>query len=359
MTPICRASATVRDDLEKVLSERVQRFDALPRAPERRHVSAEDFLAIVAAESPVIIKGALDHWPALAAGRSSPARLNAYLKDMDTGAPAPVMEAPPSSGGRYGYSPDMREFTFSKRQGGISATLDQMERLIGNPQAPFIAIQMLPLITHLPEFVRQNPSSLPPPQVAPRLWIGGPVRTQTHNDRDHNLACVIAGRRRFVLFAPVQVSNLYVGPLDNPPPLSLVDPEAPDLDRFPRFRRALAAARVAHLDAGDALFIPKYWWHHVASLDPYNAMVNYWWGDTASGLERANDCFLTALLALKDLPAGERAYWKEMFDSYVFRTDGEESIAHIPPALQGAFGSMSPGTRARLKQQLKMAYLKS
>jgi hypothetical protein len=169
---------------------------------------------------------------------------------------------------------------------------------------------------------------------------------------------VVAGRRRFLLFPPPQVGNLYVGPLDNPPPLSLVDPEAPDLARFPRYRQAFAAAQVAELGPGDALFMPKYWWHHVTSLDPYNVMVNYWWGDWATGLERANDVFLTALLALKDLPEGERAYWKAMFDTYVFG-DRDAATAHIPPGLKGALGPMSPTFRAALKQQLKMAYLRA
>lgn len=336
-----------------------QDLDTLPRVASRDVASPQDLDALVAAESPAVIKGAFDHWPALAAGRQSAARMNAYLKSMDIGAPAPVMEAPASSQGWYFYAPDMREFNFSKRQGGISATLDQIERLLGDAHAPFLAIQMLPLASHLPEFVRQNPLPLLPAQVMPRLWVGGRLRTQTHNDRDHNLACVIAGRRRFLLFPPEQVSNLYIGPLDNPPPLSLVNPDAPDLVRFPKFRAALASACVAYLDPGDAIFVPKYWWHHVTSLDPYNAMVNYWWGDSATGLERANDCFLTALLALKDLPAGEKAYWKEMFEAYVFRDHGDDALGHIPAALQGALGPMSPSLRARLKRQLRMAYLKA
>lgn len=333
-------------------------IDALPRVAARGAPSAQDFEAVVRAGRPVAIRGLVDHWPAVAAARRSAADINAYLKAMDRGALAPVMEAPASSGGRFGYGPDLREFAFSKRQGGITETLDRIERLTGDPAAPFVAIQMLPLASGLPDFARQNPLPLMPPRIPPRLWVGGPLRTQTHNDRDHNLACVVAGRRRFLLFPPEQVGNLYVGPLDNPPPLSLVDPEAPDLERFPRYRQAYAAAQVAELGPGDALFMPKYWWHHVASLDPYNVMVNYWWGDWATGLERANDVFLTALLALKDLPEGERAYWKAMFDTYVFG-DRDAATAHIPPGLRGALGPMSPAFRAALKQQLKMAYLRS
>jgi hypothetical protein len=87
-------------------------------------------------------------------------------------------------------------------------------------------------------------------------------------------------------------------------------------------------------------------------------MVNYWWGDDATGIERANHVFLTALLALKDLPPGERLYWREMFETYVFRTEGD-AVGHIPAPLQGALGRMSPALRAMLRQQLKIAVLKS
>jgi hypothetical protein len=330
--------------------------DGLPRIAARAAPAPADFAALVSAESPVVLKGAFDRWPALAAGRAGPAQLNGYLKAMDHGAPAPVMEAPPRTGGRFAYGADMREFSFTKRQARVAETLDRIERLIGEPRAPFVAIQMLPLASHMPEFVRQNPMALLPADIGPKLWIGGAVRTQTHNDRDHNLACVIAGKRRFLLFPPEQVSNLYVGPLDNPPPLSLVDPDAPDLDRYPRYTRAFTSARVAYLEPGDAIFIPKYWWHHVASLDPYNAMVNYWWGDAATGIENANDVFLAGLLAFKHLPAGERLYWREMFDAYVFGAQGD-AVGHIPETLQGALGRLNPAKRAMLKQQLKISLL--
>jgi hypothetical protein len=305
----------------------------------------------------LVLKGLIEQWPALAAGRHSPSALNQYFKSMDRGIPATVMEAPASTQGRFGYGPDLREFTFSKYQRGISETLDRIERQADRPNAPIIAIQMLPLATHLPAFVQQNPMSLLP-QIEPLLWLGGRVRTQIHHDRDHNLACVIAGRRRFVLFPPEQVPNLYIGPIDNPPPLSIVDLEAPDFVRFPRFAEALAAAQRAELGPGDALLMPRHWWHHVTSRGPYNAMVNYWWGTQPQGLENPYDCFLTALLALKDLPAPERTYWQAMYSAYVFQSDGS-AVEHIPPDLRGVLGTTRSTIRTALMQKLKASFLKS
>ncbi|AQA00991.1 transcription factor jumonji jmjc domain-containing protein [Sphingopyxis sp. QXT-31] len=327
----------------------------MPRIAARSAPAPADFAALVAAGKPVVVKGLFDDWVALAAGRHSPGRLNAYLAGLDRRVPVPVMEAPARAAGRFAYRADIREFSFTKRHAPLRDTLTRIEALMGQANAPTVAIQMLPLAEALPDFTGQNPMPLLPADTGPKLWLGGAVKTQTHNDRDHNLACVIAGRRRFLLFPPEQVANLYIGPLDNPPPLSLVDPESPDYDRFPRFREAMAEARVAMIEPGDAIFIPRYWWHHVTSLHPYNAMVNYWWGGAGAGVENPHDIFLAALLALRDLPAGERAYWQAMFESHVFG-DPAAAVAHIPEALRGVLGPMSATERAALRRRLRAAF---
>jgi hypothetical protein len=334
----------------------VDPLDALPAVATARATGLQDFDALLERAEPIVLKGAIDHWPALAAAAQSPAAFDAYLLERDCGAPVPVMEAPRSSGGRFGYSADPREFSFTKRMRPLGETLARIARARSDSAAAYLAIQMLPLDTQLPVFVRDNPMPLVPAGARPKLWLGGPVKTQIHNDRDHNLACVVAGHRRFVLFPPEQVANLYIGPLDTPPPLSFVNPEAPDLEAFPRFRLALEAARVAHLGPGDVLLMPRYWWHHVTSRDPYNAMVNYWWGDSTAGLGDPYDAFLTALLALKIFPPQERAYWRAMFEAHVF---GDEGAAHIPPAARGILGAMTPAQRTALKQRLRSAILKT
>ena len=75
--------------------------------------------------------------------------------------------------------------------------------------------------------------------VLPRIWLGNAITTPTHLDEWNNIGCVVAGRRRFTLFPPEQIANLYIGPLDFAPtgaPMSLVSLHEPDFERFPRFR---------------------------------------------------------------------------------------------------------------------------
>jgi hypothetical protein len=348
MSATAATSRDVAPPLESLPPVRTIRADAIADAT-RLH-------ALAKASEPLVIQGLIDAWPALAAGRHSFAALCSYLQPLDRGMPAAVMETPASVGGRFGYQDDLHEFTFSVRQVPLRDSLQRMLSDEGQESRSVIAVQMLPLTTHMPEFSRQNLMPLLP-HVEPRLWIGGRVRTQIHHDRDHNLACVIAGRRRFVLFPPDELRNLYVGPIDNPPPLSVVDLDAPDFERFPRFATALSRAVVAHLNAGDALLMPRYWWHHVSSLEPMNAMVNYWWGDQKEGLGSPYDCFLNALLAFKELPEAERRYWQTMFEAHVFALSGD-AMAHVPADLRGVLGKMDATTRGKLARKLRATLLK-
>ena len=130
----------------------------------------------------------------------------------------------------------------------------------------------------IPDFARDNTLDLVPASAGPRIWIGNATIVQTHFDLNDNIACVLAGRRRFTLFPPDQIGNLYVGPLDftiSGPPVSMVALNAPDFARFPRFAEAQAAAQVAELEPGDAIFIPYGWWHQVRRYQPSTCQLNY------------------------------------------------------------------------------------
>jgi len=175
-----------------------------------------------------------------------------------------------------------------------------------------------------------------------------------HFDLPDNIACVVAGRRRFTLFPPAQVANLYIGPLDLTPagqPVSLVDHTRPDLERFPRYAQALEHAQVFELEAGDALFLPSQWWHGVESLEPISALVNFWWRQSPAFMDTPLNTLMLALLSLRDLPPAQRDAWRALFDHYVFDAD-EHTAAHLPPAARGILAPMNDTSARQLRAAL-------
>jgi hypothetical protein len=304
---------------------------------------------IMPLNQPALLKGVVRDWPAVRQALDADEAMASYLKRFDLGHALQILEGPPTIKGRFFYRDDMRGLNFERRPSPISAVLDRLLALRAEAEAPALYVESTPIAEHLPGFAQDNVLPLLPPALAsPRIWIGNGIVVQTHFDLNDNIACVVAGRRRFTLFPPEQLSNLYVGPLDftlSGPPVSMADPYAPDLARFPRFGEALAAAQVAELEPGDAIYIPYAWWHHVQSLERFNVLINYWWNETKPLHGAPFDVMLHAVMVLRDLPDNQRAAWRNMFDHYVFKTAGEP-MAHLPPEQAGMMGAMSP-ERAR------------
>jgi oxalate decarboxylase/phosphoglucose isomerase-like protein (cupin superfamily) len=165
---------------------------------------------------------------------------------------------------------------------------------------------------------------------------------------------VVAGRRRFTLFAPEQIGNLYIGPLEPTPAgqaISLVDFANPDFERFPRFAQALEAAEVAEMEPGDALYLPSMWWHHVEALSPVNLLVNAWWSQTPDYVDTPVSALNLALMTLRDLPAKEKKVWQQLFQHYVFDAD-DSTWAHIPPEARGLLGPVTEAVSRQARTQL-------
>ena len=214
----------------------------------------------------------------------------------------------------------------------------------------------LPVRRHLPAFTAENPMPLldADRHMLVSLWLGNRTTTAAHWDLPQNLACVVAGRRRFTLFPTEQVANLYVGPIDRTlagQPSSMVDIDRPDLDRFPRFAQAMDAAEIAELEPGDALYMPSLWWHGVTSTDSVGAMVNYWWRDGPARMTTPMQSLLHAAMTMRELPDRELAAWKHFFDHYIFGANGDP-MAHVARDARGVLGERSAELIAALKATL-------
>ncbi|GGB41883.1 cupin [Sphingomonas metalli] len=332
-------------------------IQAAPRVPEIDGITPERFAAeIVPAYRPVVLRGLVRHWPAVAAGRGGAAAMAAYVRSFDGGKPAQVMIAAPQERGRFFYTPDMAGFNFTRAQVMLPVLLDQLVAQQDDPAAPALYAGAATAADSVPGWVEANPLPLATPEATPRLWIGNASRVSTHYDVSSNIAAVVAGRRRFVLFPPDQGPNLYVGPLDQTiagQPTSMVDLEAPDLARYPRFTTAMAAMQVAELEPGDAIFVPSLWWHDVTATGPLNLLVNYWWGQQAAASPFA--ALIHALLAVRDLPAGERQAVRGWFDQYVFGEGAQQAGAHLPKAARGVLDLPSHERADRIRAYLMRA----
>ena len=318
---------------------------------EWRDVDAATFRNVISTRyQPAVLRGAVRHWPAVAQAAQSPDALCAYLYGFASRSPVDALSIPAEYGGRIGYQPELRGFNFTLDKVPLATVLEEVlkiSKISPYRHPPAMVVQSAPVADCLPGFAAENAMPLLDAAVQPRVWIGTGVATPAHIDESNNIACVVSGRRRFTLFPPEQVGNLYLGPIDYTPtgsPISLVNFDAPDFARFPRFRAALAAAQWAELEPGDAIFIPTVWWHHVQSLAPFNLLVNYWWKGAVGANEKtasAFDSLLHSALDLRALPPEQRAAWHAIFAHFVFDADHDPG-AHLPAARRGVLGALTP-----------------
>lgn len=311
------------------------------------------------AQQPAVLRGAVRDWPAVAAANRSPQALCDYLKSYANDRKVLFLSAKPEIAGRYSFSDDLKGFNHTQRQMPFAELAALLLRDADDPSAPTHYAGGVPVASIMPGVADDNPMTLLPPDKDRMisLWIGNRTRTAAHWDLPQNLACVIAGRRRFTLFPIAQIDNLYITPLDLTlagQPTSLVDFHAPDFTLYPKFQDAMPHAMVADLEPGDVLYLPSLWFHHVEALDTFGAMMNFWWRDGAAHLTQTTPLLtlIHGLLTLRDMPYAERMRWRTLFDHYLFAPDGHDALAHIPADVQGMFGEMTPDIHQQIRSHL-------
>lgn len=317
--------------------------------------ASQVFETVAGGTAPAVFRGLVSDWPLVNKSRESNAEASRYLLEFYKDASVNAFVSESDIGGRIFYTQDLAETNFKQVKTGLDWVLEQLRNYEAEPTAPTVYMGSMALDYCLPGFRERNCLPLGDIRATVRIWIGNRTTVAAHYDVLENIACVCAGRRRFTLFPPEQIANLYVGPIDFTPAgqsISLVDLNEPDLESYPRFAEALEHAQTAELQAGDAIYIPSMWWHHVEGLESFNILINHWWRDTPAYLGAPGDALLHAILSIRDLPGEQRKAWKVFFDHYVFDVSSETSD-HIPLDRRGALGELDEDSARKIRAILR------
>ncbi len=317
---------------------------------QSNHLSEE----ILLSNEPLLLKNFVHDWPLVKEAKKSDSAVISYLRNFDAKKPLTAMTGDPSIKGRIFYNEDLSGFNFDYRRVSLEEIFQKLTECSKLEEPPMIYVGSTNIDNWLPGFREENDITLGKHQPIASLWIGNRSRVAPHYDFPTNIACSVAGKRRFIFFSPEHLDNLYVGPIDFSPagqPISLVDLLDPDYEKFPKYRNAESDAIVADLDVGDAVLIPSMWWHHVEARNDLNVLVNYWWRTTPNFMGSPLNVLQHAIMGLRDLPDEQRGIWKSLFDYYVFNQK-EENISHIPKNARGALNPMDENIADKIKNVL-------
>lgn len=311
---------------------------------------------LIASGRPAVLKGVARDWGLVQAGLHSAQSAMDYLRRFYNGQPVQYSYGGPEVAGRPFYNDDFTALNCEVRRSGLDQVLDEIAAHADDAQPPTYYAASLLVDSRLPGFRTANDLDFATHGIhaPPSIWIGNRTIASAHYDAPNNIACCCVGRRRFTLFPPEQIANLYPGPLEPTPggqAVSVVDFADPDFERHPRFREALAAAQEAVLEPGDAIFVPSMWWHRVEGLDAFCVLVNYWWGSMPAYIPTPMHALYHALWTIRDRPEREKRAWRQVFDYYVFGEPGRAG-EHLPEQARNLLGPFDETLARQMRAML-------
>ncbi|KAL1257557.1 hypothetical protein QQF64_010801 [Cirrhinus molitorella] len=247
----------------------------------------------IAPNKPCIIRNAFSDWPALSKWNPTYLREKVGSKVISV-AVTPNGYADAVNGNRF-VMPEERQMTFS-------ALLDIIEGKVKSSGVFYVQKQCSNLTEELPELTGDVQTHIPwmsealgKQPDAVNFWLGEESAvTSMHKDHYENLYCVISGQKEFILIPPTDRPfipyELYqsatyrqkedgkfeiVDEEDSTKvPWIPLDPLNPDYERYPSYM--LAKPVRCTVKAGEMLYLPSLWFHHVQQSHGCIA-VNFWY----------------------------------------------------------------------------------
>jgi ribosomal protein L16 Arg81 hydroxylase len=245
--------------LESVLANQQKLWQINPQygVVERREgISREEFVErFVIGSRPLVLTAAAQDWPAMV--RWSPQDLKERFGHLDVEIQAERSADPNYEQNKLNHRRQVRLADFVDQVLAGGATNDYY--LTANNEAlrrPEFA-PLLDDIGTLPDICNRN--ALP---KTSSFWFG-PAGTVTplHHDSIMLMHTQVVGAKRWRFISPMQTPHLY----NYNNVFSPIDIDAPDLNRYPRFKDVSVLETV--VGPGETVFLPLGWWHQVAALE--------------------------------------------------------------------------------------------
>ena len=240
--------------------------------------------------------------------KENPHKLAEYMIEKCGERQVFATSVPPAANGKMGFSVDTWA-DWDREVMPRSMLLAKLLKESEQPTGKTLYMQAAPIHTTLPELGPYtdlgffNAKSMH--SQSTQIWMGsGGQHLAIHQDATHSIICMLSGEKEFFLFPPNEHVNLYTSPqpkLFEYPWRSVVDPESPDLARYPAFAKALTRMEKVRIGPGDVFFLPAGWWHSVHSYG-FNVMVNTRWLDVdAPSFDDASASFAHVVLTARHL----------------------------------------------------------
>ena len=335
------------------------RIKAKTKVIEGATLADIDFESLIQKNEPVILKDVLSETPLVKSSQKSDKSAMDHLLSKYNDRPVLTYTVAPDAKGRFFYNQDITGINFKTDYLTLETFFDRLNDEIQAATGQSFYIGSAHVADHFPSLLEDDGLRLEgelfekhPPRIG--VWMGNRTTAATHFDVSNNVAACLVGHRRFTLFPPSQVENLYPGPLEPTPGgqvVSMFNLNDPDFDTYPRMKMALEKVQIAEISPGDILVYPALWWHQVEALDDFNVMVNYWWNSVPSYVDDPMTTLLHGLVSLRDRPDNEKQAWRHFFDYYIFG-DANKAGNHLPEHSRGMLAPLDDAQARRLRSKI-------
>mmetsp|Transcript_10754 Transcript_10754/g.20799 ORF Transcript_10754/g.20799 Transcript_10754/m.20799 type:complete len:214 (+) Transcript_10754:900-1541(+) len=163
--------------------------------------------------------------------------------------------------------------------------------------------------------------------------------TPAHYDEQENMFCQMRGRKEIFMWPPSDHRKLYAFPVNHAcDRQAMVNPDCPDLKRFPNYK--FARPHYATLQAGDLLYLPVGWWHHLRNLDNLSVSITFWCKQQKVSLENLR------------LPLKQRQMLtvRRNLEEMTMRMFGQDVLFKLAKALKNSSEAKIPGKAGEARE---------